>query len=94
MGHILKSTLNKMLGSMKNKMLELMASYVKNWKEGVAILFLITIMLAMAIFFGYAVPEVVLGLFNVELTDTWKALGLITVVPFYVGLSREALKVF
>ena len=82
----MKSTLNKMLG--------LMAIYVKNWKDGAAILFLITFMLTMAIFVGYAVPGVILGLFNVELTDTWKALGLIAVVPFYVGLSRDALKVF
>lgn len=94
MGHILKSTLNRMLGTMENKMLVLTAIYVKNWKDGAAILFLITFMLAMAFLVGSVATGVILWLFNVELTDTWKALGLIVVVPFYVGLSRDALKVF
>lgn len=78
MGHILKSTLNKMLGRMD--------SYVKSWKIGAYGLFIMTITLAMAFFIGSAATEVILGWFNVELTDTWKALGLIAVLPFYVGV--------
>ena len=45
-----------------------------------------TITLAMAFFVGAVATEVILGWFNVELTDTWKALGLIAVLPFYVGV--------
>lgn len=86
MGHILKSTLNKLLGMMENKMLVLMDSYVKNWKIGAYGLFIMTFMLAMAVLFGYSASHIITGLFNVELTDTWKALGLIVVVPFYVGV--------
>lgn len=72
----------------------MMEAYIRNWKRGVAILFIVSFVFSIAGFIGYSVSAFIAWIFNVKLSSDWITLGLVTLSPAYLGISHGALKGF